>query len=102
MSKGSTYLRKDGHRESRLYLGTISVKRQSRSFYGSTKEEAEASLHRPSDGSVLTETSVITAAFFSEHLILRNTQAFFAKNYSEIGSVTDLGFFTIIEKKQLT
>ena len=44
MTTGSTYLRKDGRWESRLSLGVINGKRQSRSFYGSTKEEAESKL----------------------------------------------------------
>ncbi|SEK40453.1 tyrosine-type recombinase/integrase [Ruminococcus albus] len=44
MTKGSTYLRKDGRWESRLSLGVINGKRQSKSFYGRTKEEAERKL----------------------------------------------------------
>ena len=44
MSIGSTYLRRDGRWESRLSLGSINGKRQSRSFYGSTREEAESKL----------------------------------------------------------
>ena len=44
MSLGSTYLRRDGRWESRLSLGSINGKRQSRSFYGSTREEAEGKL----------------------------------------------------------
>ncbi len=44
MSLGSTYLRRDGRWESRLSLGSINGKRQSRSFYGSTREEAESKL----------------------------------------------------------
>ena len=45
MSLGSTYLRRDGRWESRLSLGSINGKRQSRSFYGSTREEAESKLN---------------------------------------------------------
>ena len=44
MSIGSTYLRRDGRWESRLSLGSINGKRQSRSFYGRTREEAESKL----------------------------------------------------------
>ena len=44
MSIGSTYLRRDGRWESRLSLGSINGKRQSRSFYGRTREEAERKL----------------------------------------------------------
>ena len=44
MSLGSTYLRRDGRWESRLSLGVINGKRQSRSFYGSSREEAEKKL----------------------------------------------------------
>ena len=44
MSLGSTYIRRDGRWESRLSLGSINGKRQSRSFYGSTREEAESKL----------------------------------------------------------
>ena len=41
MSRGSVYQRKDGRWEARLSLGVINGKRQSRSFYGKSKEEAE-------------------------------------------------------------
>ena len=44
MSLGSTYLRRDGRWESRLSLGSVNGKRQSKSFYGSTREEAESKL----------------------------------------------------------
>ena len=44
MSLGSTYLRRDGRWESRLSLGVINGKRQSRSFYGNSREEAERKL----------------------------------------------------------
>lgn len=44
MSIGITYLRRDGRWESRLSLGSINGKRQSRSFYGRTREEAERKL----------------------------------------------------------
>ena len=44
MGLGSTYLRRDGRWESRLSLGVINGKRQSKSFYGSTKEEAESKM----------------------------------------------------------
>ena len=44
MSLGSTYLRRDGRWESRLSLGVINGKRQSKSFYGSSREEAEKKL----------------------------------------------------------
>ena len=44
MNIGSTYLRKDGRWESRISLGSVNGKRQSRSFYGHTKEEAERKL----------------------------------------------------------
>lgn len=44
MSIGSTYLRRDGRWESRLSLGSVNGKRQSKSFYGSTREEAESKL----------------------------------------------------------
>ncbi len=44
MSIGSTYLRKDGRWEARLSLGTINGKRQSKSFYGTSREEAERKL----------------------------------------------------------
>lgn len=61
MTTGSTYLRKDGRWESRLSLGVINGKRQSRSFYGSTKEEAESKLLAAVIGTVevsLTEMTV--------------------------------------------
>ena len=41
MSRGSVFLRKDGRWEARLPLGSVNGKRQSRSFYGATREEAE-------------------------------------------------------------
>lgn len=44
MSLGSTYLRRDGRWESRLSLGSVNGKRQSKSFYGRTREEAEGKL----------------------------------------------------------
>lgn len=44
MSLGSTYLRRDGRWESRLSLGVVNRKRQSKSFYGRTREEAEGKL----------------------------------------------------------
>lgn len=44
MNIGSTYLRKDGRWESRISLGNVNGKRQSRSFYGHTKEGAESKL----------------------------------------------------------
>ena len=44
MSIGSTYLRKDGRWEARLSLGAVNGKRQSKSFYGRTREEAETKL----------------------------------------------------------
>ena len=44
MSIGSTYLRRDGRWESRLSLGVVNGKRQSKSFYGRTREEAESKL----------------------------------------------------------
>lgn len=44
MGVGSTYLRRDGRWESRLSLGVFNGKRRSKSFYGSTKEEAESKL----------------------------------------------------------
>lgn len=61
MATGSTYLRKDGRWESRISLGVINGKRQSRSFYGSTKEEAESKMVAAVMGSVqvkLTEMTV--------------------------------------------
>ena len=44
MSLGSTYLRRDGRWESRLSLVSVNGKRQSKSFYGRTREEAEGKL----------------------------------------------------------
>ena len=44
MSLGSTYLRRNGRWESRLSLGVVNGKRQSKSFYGSSREEAESKL----------------------------------------------------------
>nr|AHF26199.1 integrase family protein [uncultured bacterium Contigcl_1787] len=44
MSMGSTYFRKDGRWEARLCLGTFNGKRQSKSVYGKTKEEAQNKL----------------------------------------------------------
>lgn len=45
MNFGSTYLRRDGRWESRLSLGRDgNGKRQSRSFYGTNREEAESKL----------------------------------------------------------
>ena len=44
MSLGSTYLRRDGRWESRFSLGVVNGKRQSKSFYGRTREEAEGKL----------------------------------------------------------
>ena len=45
MNFGSTYLRRDGRWESRLSLGKDgNGKRRSRSFYGSTREQAEGKL----------------------------------------------------------
>ena len=40
----SIYLRKDGRWEARISLGSVNGKRQSRSFYGRTKEQAEKKL----------------------------------------------------------
>ena len=40
----SIYLRKDGRWEARISLGSVNGKRQSRSFYGRTKEQAEEKL----------------------------------------------------------
>lgn len=40
----STYLRKDGRWETRISLGIVNGKRQSRSFYGATREQAEANM----------------------------------------------------------
>lgn len=40
----STYLRKDGRWEARLSMSCINGKRQSKSFYGHTKVEAERKL----------------------------------------------------------
>ena len=44
MTKGSTYLRKDRHWKSRISLGVINGKRQLKSFYGKTNEEAQNKL----------------------------------------------------------
>ena len=44
MSLGRTYLRRNGRWESRLSLGRLNGKRQSKSFYGSSREEAESKL----------------------------------------------------------
>lgn len=42
MSKGTTYQRKDGRWECRIFLGKDeNGKRKFRSFYGKTREEAE-------------------------------------------------------------
>ena len=61
MSTGSTYLRKDGRWESRLSLGAVNGKRQSKSFYGRTREEAERKLMKAvisQTAPVITEMSV--------------------------------------------
>lgn len=61
MSKGSVFLHKDGRWEARLSLGVINGKRQSRSFYGRTKEDAEQKMFAASftmAQPVLTEMSV--------------------------------------------
>ena len=61
MSTGSTYLRKDGRWESRLSLGAVNGKRQSKSFYGRTREEAETKLMKAvisQTAPVITEMSV--------------------------------------------
>lgn len=60
MRLGSTYLRKDGRWESRLSLGAINGKRQSKSFYGSTRDEAEGKLIAAVMGSVTTEVTGMT------------------------------------------
>ena len=44
MSTGTTYLRKDGRWETRVSLGVVDGKRQTKSFYGRTKEEAEGKM----------------------------------------------------------
>ena len=41
MIRGTTYQRKDGRWECRLRLGSENGRKKYRSFYGSTKEEAE-------------------------------------------------------------
>ena len=61
MSMGSTYLRKDGRWEARLSLGTINGKRQSKSFYGTSREEAERKLFSATltgGNTVITEMTV--------------------------------------------
>ena len=40
----STYLRRDGRWETRVSLGSVNGKRQSRSFYGATREQAERNM----------------------------------------------------------
>ena len=57
----STYLRKDGRWEARVSLGSVNGKRQSRSFYGATKAQAEANMlsaFAVSSTSPITEMSV--------------------------------------------
>ncbi|MBR1752966.1 MAG: site-specific integrase [Ruminococcus sp.] len=58
MGQGSIYRRKDGRWEARLSLGTDkNGKRQSRSFYGTTREEANEKMH---DFLLLLRTEVLT------------------------------------------
>ncbi len=69
MSLGSTYLRRDGRWESRLSLGSINGKRQSRSFYGSTREEAESKLNLAVLGNAsATETEMTVRELCAEWL----------------------------------
>lgn len=44
MSTGTTYLRKYGRSETRDSIGVFDGKRQTKSFYGRTKEEAEGKM----------------------------------------------------------
>ncbi|MBR6101911.1 MAG: site-specific integrase [Ruminococcus sp.] len=63
MSRGSIYQRKDGRWEARLSLGFKNGKRQSRSFYGRTRSEAENKLFEYSHNSL---EPVISDMFVSE------------------------------------
>lgn len=63
MSRGSIYQRKDGRWEARLALGFKNGKRQSRSFYGRTRSEAENKLFEYSHNSL---EPVISDMFVSE------------------------------------
>ena len=69
MSLGSTYLRRDGHWESRLSLGVVNGKRQSKSFYGRTREEAESKLISAVLGNAsVTETEMTVRELCAEWL----------------------------------
>ena len=82
MTKGSTYLRKDGRWESRISLGMINGKRQSRSFYGKTRDEAKSKLVAAIMGTVevsVTEMTVKELCFewlsVSSHRVKESTLA---------------------------
>ena len=70
MNLGSTYLRRDGRWESHLSLGKDgNGKRRSRSFYGSTREEAEGKLIAAVMGSAaVTQTEMTVRELFDEWL----------------------------------
>lgn len=63
MRKISVYLRKDGRWESRVAMGVIGGKRQYKSFYGRTRQEAES---KALTASCCIETQVLTEMTVSE------------------------------------
>ena len=86
MIRGTTYQRKDGRWECRLRLGSENGRKKYRSFYGSTKEEAEYKMLKAAqsvvkDEAAITEMTVKEVALEWLYVVSTRIKASTAANY---------------------